>query len=120
MAKLVRGKWNLNWKSIAEKYKIFKVAEQGTTCDEIVRKYGIAMQTIPNWIKDKNKIYATVETNKTSSKHHCFKTKSSMRIFCVTTAKFFCIFLCYSVRKLSYFSAKQYEDFIGFSPHKTM
>ena len=56
MAELVGGKRKLNCKSIVEKYKILKEVEQGTLCGGVVRKYGIAKQTLSNWIKDKSKI----------------------------------------------------------------
>ena len=40
-----------------------KEVEQGTSCAAAVRKYGIAKQSLFNWIKDKSKIFAAVEAN---------------------------------------------------------
>ena len=63
MAELVGDKRKLNCKSIAEKYKILKEVEQGTSCGATVRKYRIAKQSLFNWIKEKSKIFAAVEAN---------------------------------------------------------
>ena len=52
MAEFVGDKRKLNFKSIVEKYKILKEVEQGTSCGAIVRKYGIAKQSLFNWIND--------------------------------------------------------------------
>lgn len=66
MAEL-EGKKRRGSKSILEKYKILKEVEQGTSCSAIARKYGIAKQTLSNWIKDKYKIFATVDANNTTA-----------------------------------------------------
>ena len=41
----------LKTKTVLEKYKILKEIEKGETCASIVRKYGIAKQTLSNWLK---------------------------------------------------------------------
>ena len=64
MGELVRDKRKLNCKSIVEKYKILKELKQGTSCGAAVRKYGIAKQSLFNWInKDNSKIFSAVEAN---------------------------------------------------------
>ena len=46
---------NLKTKAVLEQYKIPKEIEKGETCASVVRKHGIAKQTIPNWLKNLDK-----------------------------------------------------------------
>ena len=45
----------LKTKTVLEKYKIPKEIEKVETCASIVRKHGIAKQTISNWLKNLDK-----------------------------------------------------------------
>ena len=45
----------LKTKTVVEKYTILKEIEEGETCASNVRKYGIAKQTISNWLKNLDK-----------------------------------------------------------------
>ena len=76
MAEMVGGKRKSNCKSIVEKYKILKEVEQGTSCGAVIRKYGIAKQTLSNWIKEKSKIFAAVEANNSSAKRQRLRQSS--------------------------------------------
>ena len=45
-------------------------------CGAVIRKYGIAKQTLSNWIKEKSKIFAAVEANNPSAKRQRLRQSS--------------------------------------------
>ena len=50
-------------KSILEKYKILKAIDNGRKAADVCREHDVSKQTVSNWVKDKEKIYATVNAN---------------------------------------------------------
>ena len=52
MSKVAAGcKRKLKTRTITEKYKILKEVDKGESSASIAKKYGIAKQTLPGWLK---------------------------------------------------------------------
>lgn len=52
----------LTSKTIAEKYKILKEIDEGSSCVAVRRKYDIPKQTLSNWRRNRQQIYDTFES----------------------------------------------------------
>ena len=68
MASVRSLKRRLSSTSLIDKYKALKEIEEGQSCIATSRKYGVAKNTISHWIKQKQKIFETVEENNVSKK----------------------------------------------------
>ena len=61
-------KRKLKTRTIREKQKILRRIDRGISCDSVAKNYNIPKQTLFHWVKDKQKIYSTVESNPSSKK----------------------------------------------------
>lgn len=60
-------KRKLKTRTFCEKYKILKDIDKGSFYVSVAKNY-ISKQTLSQWIKGKQKIYATVESNSSTKK----------------------------------------------------
>ena len=51
----IASKRKLNTKSIKDKYQALKEVEEGKSKLQVAAKYGIPKNTLPTWIKNKDK-----------------------------------------------------------------
>ena len=51
-----------------KKYKILKEIDRESSCASAAKNYKIPKQSLSHWLKDKQKIYATVESNSSTTK----------------------------------------------------
>ena len=58
----------LKIKTIHEKYKILKEIDRESACASVAKNCNISKQILSHWVKDKQKIYATVESNFSTKK----------------------------------------------------
>ena len=56
-------KTKLKTRTFCEKYNILKDIDRRSFYASVAKNYNISKQTLSQWIKDKQKIYATVESN---------------------------------------------------------
>ena len=68
MAALHASKQKPSTTSVTNTYKTLKELERGQSCIATSRKYGVAKNTVSNWLKHKSKIFKAVEENKISKK----------------------------------------------------
>ena len=63
-------------KLITEKYKIFKEVDKVNSCASVAKKQNISKQTLSNWLKKKNQIYESVDSNPSTMKRQRFRVSS--------------------------------------------
>ena len=68
MADSLKRKPFAKTRTIHEKYKILKEIDKGSSCASVAMNYNIPKQTLSHWVKDKQKIYATVKSNSSTKK----------------------------------------------------
>ena len=63
-----------NSKSILEKYQLLKEIDGGKTAAVVCRERNLSKQTVSNWLKEKAKIYASVDANIVDKKRQRLKS----------------------------------------------
>ena len=63
----VATKRKLDTKSIKERYAALKEVEEGSSKSQVAMKYGIPKNTLSTWIKNKEKIFESMKTQRNKS-----------------------------------------------------